>query len=396
MTSYAIVISGPSGTYDITNRTLSASWSRSIGESSSSLDLSCKNIQLNHCMDNVTLTINGELVFSGTIKAQSDEYVELSMKRTQFKCVDDTDKLQRLLVAETFENQTAKQILTAIRNKYATWLDISNVRDIGGTIESLTINYETFASVIEKLAELTGAYWNLSANNELSFFLDNDGNADFDFNPARILEGSFSLEQTAADIANRVWIIGAKQASPNTIEQTFIGDGNNQFYSLAYVPNYPNVFENNVSKTIEVDKGTNADTDYIYNKKEKVLKRVAGNLPNGLTLRIQYRPTVQVIDYFEDPTSVAINGLYEKAIRDKKITDKAAARKRGRAELKRIKDVIRFAKWNTRSWQVNPGQLTKLTMPLFNVNSFWRINAIDVDLSPEDVIASISAEEVDA
>lgn len=393
MTMYSIVISGASGTYDITDRTLSASWSRSLGESSATLDLSCINIEQNYCMDSVTLTVDGVLCFNGVVKSQSDEYDE-TIKRTKFQCLDSTDKLQRLLVAETFTEKTAQQIIESIRNKYAPWLDLSNVRDIGGEIESLTINYETFASVIEKLAELTGAYWNVSANEELSFFLDSDGLMDINFTPDRILQGSFSLDSTAVDIVNRIWVIGAKQASPQNIEQTFVGDGNNQFYSLAYVPNYPTVKENGVTKTIAVDNGTNDDTDYVYNKKEKVLKRVAGNLPNGVTLRIEYRPTVQVIDYFEDPTSVATFGLYEKAIRDKKITDKAAARKRGRAELKRVKDVIRFAKWNTRTWQMNVGQLTRVVMPLFDIDSYWRINSIDIDLSPEDVIASISAEEV--
>jgi hypothetical protein len=114
-----------------------------------------------------------------------------------------------------------------------------------------------------------------------------------------------------------------------------------------------------------------------------------------VTLRVEYNPTVQVIDYFEDPASVAGYGLYEKAVIDKKITDKMAARKRGRAELKRKKDIIRSASWSTRQWQVNPGQLTKVTLPVMDVNSYWRIESINVNFTPDDIIADISAEEVD-
>jgi hypothetical protein len=394
MTSYSIVVNGPLGTYDITDRTMSASWSRSLGESSATLDLQCKNILENHCMDAITLTVNGAICFSGIIKSQSDDY-DQTMKRTNLKCVDNTDKLQRLLVAETFTEQTAKEIITSLRNKYASWLGVTNVEDIGGDIETLTLNYETFASAVEKLSELTGAYWNIDALDRLSFFLDDAGPAPINYTPSRVLEGSFSVDSTALDLSNRVWIIGAKQASPTFIEQSFVGDNNNQFYSLAYVPNYPEVWENNVSKTIEIDKGDTATSDYIYNKKEKVLKRVAGNLPNGVSLKIRYRPTIQVIDYFEDPSSVAMYGLYEKAIRDKKITDKAAARKRGRAELKKKKKIIRNAKFSTRDWQVSPGQLTRLTLPMFSIDSLWRIQSIDVDFSPEDILASISVEEVE-
>lgn len=394
MTSYTVTATGPTGPVDITPNVLSATWSRSLGEASASLDLSCKNLIGNLCMHAITLEVDGTLYFSGTIKTQSESY-DYPMKRIQLKCVDNTDRLQRLLVAEVFENQTAKEIITEVRNKYAPWLGITNVRDVGGEIELLTFNYESFASVIEKLAEITGAYWNIDAYNRLSFFLENDGFTSFDFTPARIFEGSFSLDTSATDLCNRVWVIGTKQASPNTIEQTFIGDGNNQYYSIAYVPNYPQVFENGVSKTIAIDKEGTPTTNYVYNKKEKVLKRVAGNLPSGVTLRIVYKPTVQVIDYFEDPASVAGYGLYEKAIIDKKITDKMAARKRGRSELRRVKDIIRSGSFGTRSWTVGPGQLTRIVLPVFDINSYWRIEAIDVQFTPDDIQADIKAEEVD-
>ena len=394
MTSYTVTATGPTGSVDITPNVLSATWSRSLGEASASLDLSCKNLIGNLCMHAITLEVDGTLYFSGTIKTQSESY-DYPMKRIQLKCVDNTDRLQRLLVAEVFENQTAKEIITEVRNKYAPWLGITNVRDVGGDVELLTFNYEPFINVISKLSEMTGAHWNIDAYNRLSFFLDNDGFTDFDFTPNRILEGSFNLDANATDLCNRIWIIGAKQASPNTIEQTFTGDGNNQYYSIAYEPNYPSVTENGVAKTIAIDKEGTPTTNYVYNKKEKVLKRVAGNLPNGTVLKITYRPTVQVIDYFEDPASVAAYGLYEKAVIDKKITDKMAARKRGRAELKRKKDIIRSAGWNTRSWRVNPGQLTRVVMPAFGINSFWRIESINVEFTPEDIVADISAEEVD-
>lgn len=394
MTAYQVTVTGPSGSVDITPNVLSASWSRSLGDASASLDLACKNITDNLSMYAITLEVDGVLYFSGTVKSQSESY-DQTMKRVDLKCIDNTDRLQRLLVAEVFENQTAKEIITEARNKYAPWLGVTNVDDIGGDVELLTFNYEPFINVISKLSEMTGAHWNIDAYNRLSFFLDNDGFTSFDFTPNRILEGSFNLDANATDLCNRIWIIGAKQASPNTIEQTFTGDGNNQFYSIAYEPNYPSVTENGVAKTIAIDKEGTPTTNYVYNKKEKVLKRVAGNLPNGTVLKITYRPTVQVIDYFEDPASVAAYGLYEKAVIDKKITDKMAARKRGRAELKRKKDIIRSAGWNTRSWRVNPGQLTRVVMPAFGINSFWRIESINVEFTPEDIVADISAEEVD-
>jgi len=229
----------------------------------------------------------------------------------------------------------------------------------------------------------------------MTFFQETEGFASVDFTPDRILMNSFSLDYSAVELVNRVWVIGARQSSPTAIEQTFVGDGNNQFFLLAYVPNYPKVYENGVQKTISLSKDEAPTTNYVYNKAEKVLKRVAGKLPSGTALRIEYQPTVQVIDYFEDTSSVARYGRYEKVIRDRKITDKMAARKRGRSELKRVKDVIRYAKFSSRTWQVSPGEVTRVIMPLFVINANFRINNIDVSFSPEDIIASVDCEEVD-
>jgi hypothetical protein len=392
--SYVVQITTITETINITANVLSADWSRALGESSATLDLECKNLFDTYCMDTITLSVDGVLCFSGIIKNQSDSY-DQTMKLTSLNCVDQTDKLQRIIVTEAFENQTAREIIIAIRNKYAPWLGVTKVEEVSGQIEQIAFNYETFSSILEKLAEITGAYWNVDAYDRLSFFLELDGYATIDYTPERIVQNSFGLESTAMDLCNRIWIIGAKQASPNVIEQNFTGDGLNQFYSIAYDPNYPEVFENGVSKTIELDDGDEASSDYVYNKKQKVLKRVTGNLPPFTTLKLRYNPTVQVIDYFEDSNSVATYGLYEKAVVDQKITDKLAARSRARAELKRVRNIIRKANFNSRSWQVSVGEVTRVIMPKFNVNSYWRIMQIDVNFSPEDIMASFNIEEVD-
>lgn len=394
MTSYTVTVNGPSGSTNITNKITSATWSRSLGDAASTLDLDCLNLTANYSMQQITLSVDGQMCFSGTIKSQSDSYDQM-VKKSSLKAIDDTDKLQRIIVAETFQNLSAKQMIAALQSKYAPWILLEHVDDIGSAIDLLSFNFETFASAVDKLSEITGAHWNLDADNKLHFFLDNTSIANFAFTPSRIIDGSFSLEESATELANRVWIIGAKQASNQTITQTYVGANNNQYFSLAYVPNYPSVTENGVNKTIAVEKDDSNSKDYTYNKKEKVLKRKAGNLPTGVILQITYQPTVQVIDYFEDTQSIASYGLYEKAIRDKKITDKLAARSRGRAELKRVRKISRYAKWNSRSWRVQPGQLAKIQLSAYNIDSYWRITSIDVDFSAEDIIANLSATEVE-
>lgn len=393
MTNYSVVLSGPAGTYNITGKTRSSRLSRSLGSESATLDLDCFNLTNNHAMDAVTLTVDGVVRFRGRVKSQSDSQ-DQTVKRSSLRCVDDTDKLQRKLVAQVYQNLTVKQVITSMRASYAPWLDVTLVQDIGGPIELVRFEYDTLADAIGKLAELTGAYWYLDVDNKLHFFADSDGVASIKYDATKnIRANTFTLDTTADDLANRVWIVGAKSASATYTEQYWTGDGNNSVFTLAYEPNYPEVYEGGIAKTIEVDKGGVSDKDYTYDKKNKVLKRTAGALPVNVQLRFRYRPTVQVIDYFEDPGSVATYGLYEKAIRDKKIADKAAARKRGRAALKRTKALRRIASWETRDWQVAPGQLIDVSAPPDFVTK-CRVTTATVDFRSGDILASIEAEEV--
>lgn len=394
MSQYSIVVSGPLGTFDITSKTLSVQLNRSLGEASTTLDLNVKNLINVHVMDDVILTVDGVIRFKGTVKSQSNEKIG-NIKLSKLSCVDNTDKLQRRIVAEVYENKTAKQIILDLTSKYANWVLTNNVQDIGSSIELIRFDYDTLSGAIQKIAELVGAYWNLDENNYLHFFLDNDGQSSINYDATtNIIVESFSLKITAMELSNRVWILGAKAAAASYVEQNWIGDDVTQVFSLAYEPNYPEVYEGGVLKTIEVEKGETSSKDFVYNKKEKALKRIAGPLTAGVSLRFKYRPTVQVIDYFEDPGSVATYGLYEKAIRDRKITDKTSARKRGRSALKNTKSIKRIVSFDTRAWQVSPGQLTSIYVPSFEFNSQCRINSISISFTPADIVASIEAEEV--
>lgn len=396
MTAYSIVLYGTVGTYDITARTRAANLDRALGEAAATLELDCFDILENHVMDNVTLTVDGTIRFKGVVKEQDDSKSD-TQRTTRMRCVDNTDRLHRRLVAAVYENQTAKQILLDLIAQFAPWVNTSLVNDIGGTIETMRFDYNTLGEAIQKLADIVGAYWYLDHEDKLHFFASYDVMSATNFDatlPGSILRNSFQLRTTAIDLANRVWIIGARSAAATYTEQYWTGDGNNAVWSLAYEPNYPEVYEDGVSKTIEVDKGVGSTKDYTYDKKNRVLKRTAGPLPAGVTLRFRYRPTVQIIDFFEDTGSVATYGLYEKAIRDKKITDRAAARKRGRAALKRTKGLIRLPSWQSRTWTLNPGELTSVTVPSIGFSAQCRIDRVSVTFATQEIIASYEAQEV--
>lgn len=394
MTTYSIVISGVTGTYDITPKTRAARLERSLGESSATLDLDCHDLTDNHCMDSIVLTVDGVVRFAGTVKSQTDKK-DGTLKVSELQCVDNTDKLQRRIVAQVYEGKTAKQMIEGMIATYASWVSTAAVQDIGGAVESVVFNYDTVSTAIQKVADLVGAYWYLDANDGLHFFQDFDTDTTVVYDAtSNILRDSFDLQTSAMDLVNRVWVIGAKTSSQTFIEQSWTGDGQNAIFSTAYEQNYPEVYEAGEKKTIETEKGSESDKDYTYNKKDKVLKRTAGNLPSGVQLRFKYRPTVQVIDYFEDPGSIAVYGLYEKAIRDKKLTTREAARKRGRAELKKYKTFQRLPAWSSRTWKANVGDLVMVNVPSFEFAAKCRIERISVSFTPRDIVATFDGVEV--
>lgn len=394
MTTYALILSNGLGSTDITDKVRRASWSRTIDESASTLDLECIGITTDYTMDTISLTVDGVLRFTGVVKEQTMGGNE-DLLFTKLKCIDSTDRLQRKIVSKVYSDKTAKEIIVDLVASYATWINTSHVDDIGVRLETISFNYVTFATALQNIADTVGAYWFLDSNNKLHFFQEYDEITSKSFaSGSNIIKNSFELKTSAKQLTNRVWVIGAKTSSPNYINQYFTGDASNDIFSLAYVPNYPDVFENGAEKTIEVDKGEPYSTDYVYQKKEKVLKRVGGNLPTGVQLRIRYRPTVQVIDYFENQASVNTFGLYEKVIRDKKITDKAAARQRGRTELGRLKGLIRYVSFTTRDWDVAAGQVVKVNVPQFGYVSMSRILSVGIDFEQGNIVAHIDLQEV--
>ena len=395
MTTYNITLSGLSGTFQISGKTQSMQLSKSLGDSSATLDLDCINLTAVHVMDSITLTVDGTVRFTGVVKHQSDSRDGLT-KVSKLTCVDNTDKLQRYLIATTYTSQTAKQIITSVFSTYASWVNTSLVKDVGGTISTISFDYDNLATVVQKLADIAGAYWYIDASNYLHFFSDNDGLSSINYTAtSNMLAESVTIDYEALELANRVYVIGAKDSSSSTITNYFTGDGNNSIWITSNIVNSPTITEGGVSKTISVDTGGTPTTNYVYNKQDQTLKRVAGPLGASVQLAITYYPTVQIIDYFEDSASVKKYGIYATALRDQKIKTKDAARKRGREYLKTSATITKRLQWDTRSWLVEPGQQTTVTVSSLGISSRkYRIETVDVSFTPSDISASITATEV--
>jgi hypothetical protein len=395
-----------SSNIDVTSRTQTVSINEKI-DGMSALTATLKNLDETHEFDDITVTYGGSTVFKGVITSQSDELRGggALYRYSTWQAADFSLKFERRVVNRVYDNVNVEAIIADLLVKYPCGITSNNVQTTNKLIDHIAFQYEPLLGCIKKLADITGWRWYVDANKDLHFFETDEGTAATVFSTTttgghvrNILHDTLTVDtEVDARTANSVWVVGAKTAAPNYIDQYWTGDGNNSVFTTAFVPNYPEVYENGVAKTIEVDKGGTSSKNYVYDKKNRVLIRNAGVLPSGVILRFKYRPTVQIIDYFADSASIAKYGIYEKAIRDKTITEKSAARSRGRAELKRRTSARRTLKFDTRDLTAVSGKKYRVVIPELAIDSYWLCIGIATSISAPDtvnVMKTVELEEV--
>lgn len=390
-------------TLDVSPRVLGVSIADKIDDIST-FSASIKHLERTHALDDIAITYNGQTLFVGIIEEQADELIGGSplVRFSEWKGSDFALKMQNRLVNRIYENQTIEAIIADLFTRYPCGITTNNVRPTYKTVESIDFPYVPLIECVNQLAEIAGWRWYVDTDGDLHFFDTDEGlDPSITFTtvgPTRnIRKDSIKLNTQINDrTANRVWVIGARQASPNYVNQYWTGDGQNNLFSLSYTPNYPEVKENGDSKTIELDKGTGSSKDYVYDKKNKVLRRVAGPLPAGVSLHLRYRPTTQIIDYFEDSASIATYGIYEKAIKDKRIVERMAARARGRAELKRRSDAVQTLSFETRELGVQRGRRYRVVIPELQIDREFLCTGVTTKISAPDTVNISKTVEMEA
>lgn len=311
------------------------------------------------------------------------------------ECVDAVIRMQRRLVARTYQGVRADAILLDLLSRYMPEVT-PEIAPIGAELD-ITFNYVTLYEAITRVTEAVGAYWYLTPDDHLRAFVgyyDPPG-AIPEYNPNNILADSFEDELATSEFANRVWVLGSKQASIGFKNQVFSGSSN--VYQLGYEPNYTEIRINGGPlRKVHLKENAQAGTEFVVDKKRKLVEPLIA-LAASDSVEIRYRPTIEVVDYFEDVGSVQTYGLYEMAIKDRTITDKTAARQRGRTALRRSSMQRPTFRWQTdQLWHVYPGQRCALVYPQWSINQVCRITDVDAQFQwlghRWNVVASITAE----
>lgn len=388
-------------TYDITDSTLSLDITRSLAVESTKVRITAKGVFNTHVLNIVTIKVNGDQIFKGFVVSQSDEQQGLeSFKITTFECVDFSWLFNWRVVNESISDKTVDTALKDILAKYIPEATADNVDFCSTSISDLRVPYTPVSNVIKDFLDLVpGWEFYLDGNNDAHFFYRYETEGP-ELNRTNTKIETLNVTYNKQAAVNRIWIIGAKQAAANFIEQYYAGDGQQRYFSLAYEPNDMEIFVGGTLKSSKPVENDDGQQDFLIDKKNKVFF-IPDNIqvPFPGEIKAKYRPTIQFIDYFENAAE-AKKLLIEKAIKNKDITDRLEARRYGRAEVMRRSRNIRTGSLVT-SAAVDIGQKVYLniTTPPWNVQGYFLVTSLSYVISLEQLFSgriekSIELEEI--
>ncbi|MCG8482343.1 MAG: hypothetical protein MJA31_03465, partial [Clostridia bacterium] len=287
-------------------------------------------------------------------------------------------------------------IIKDIVNQAASEFTTNHVKECNNIIQLLRLRYETVFDSLNKIIDyLTDWYIYVDQDKDIHFFQHYEEVGTVFDESTNIIVDTAKIDYETEELTNRVWILGAKQASSNYEEEYFVGDGKSKIYKIAYEPNDTEAFVNDNPVNINIKSKDDGQQDFLIDKKEKVIYRPDYKSPidNGVTIKFKYKPTIEIVDFFEAPNSINNYGLYERVIKNKDITDKLEARKYGRAALKRTSEIKRLLCFSTRE-EIKIGQKVNVRMPLWDIDSEWLVTSVQTSITPSDVIHSAELKEV--
>jgi hypothetical protein len=409
--SWNIKIYNPSTatTTDITNQVIEIQANEKLDAESNSISLTCKDIMSVQKFKEITISKNGVKRFAGTIMNQSDE--DKGFKVTSLICVDWSFIFTHRTIAEDYQKDDALQgkpklILQDMLSKGAGEITTINMGAPSTIIDELEFPYKQLMESIQKVMDyVPDWHWYVDPDKDFHLFkkYEKDGvtfgadkNGQYNF---RI--DSLKVDYLGEQQANRVWIIGAKIAKPNYIDVYHTGDGKQRYFDLPYEPNYTEIYLDGVLKNSKIEKNDDGLQDFLINKKEKVFY-----IPDYVTtpftgeIRVHFRPTGQVIDYFENPSHIDDYGLYEKVVKNKDITDKLSARQYGKAMIKRKSTDKRLVSLSTTE-DVKVGERCPIDINYshpekgtWNIQGDFVVISVSTNITAKHEVRSVQLEEI--
>lgn len=385
-------------TYDISSRTLELNINEALDSDVTTFTITAKGIYNVHLFSRVTIKRNGVTYLTGIVLNQTDnDGGVVDHKITTFECEDWGHLLTKRIVAKTYTDMFPSLIISDILDRHLPEYTYTNLQLCPILLERMKFDYVSAKEAIENVFDQLDDTWHwfLDKNKDFHMFhiYESDGTT---FTKNNISLNTLRVEYTGQEHINKVWIVGRKQASSAFIEQYFTGDGTQRYFSLAYEPNFTEIYVNGVLKDSSLEANDDGTRDFLINKNEKVFYTPGYKSAFTGTIKAKYKPTKQFIDYYENNTDKATYGLMEKAVKSQDITDKLEARRYGQAEVKKKSQIKRKVSFQSRASGISLGQRCRVNIAstYWNVSGWFLITRVKKNISAEDEIIQFELEEI--
>ncbi len=296
------------------------------------------------------------------------QYVSVSL-------VDNHELADRRLVAETYESDTAGDIVTGIITNYLAAEGITaGTIQTGITIQKAVFNYIPASRCLDEICTLTGFQWRINADKSLDFF----DRATYTGTALTASSGAMRLrvKRDKRSYRNRQYVrAGYEIATAET--RNYVGDGNTQVFNFPLpLAAEPTITLGAAAQTVGI-RGLETGHDWYWQKSDKTVSQDIGSAAPGAGVVVAvtgqgYIPIMVVADSPEQiEARKAISGgtgLYENLENRSEIDTDDAALEYSSGLLRKyaaIQKAVMFDHYTA----YEPGQLVTVTLAAHGISA---------------------------
>lgn len=332
--------------------------------------------------DTIELYEDTVKIFAGIVVERAERVDGGILIGWNFTVKDYTHTLDKLLVAKTYENMTASDIVDDIITNYTDGtFTTTNVVATSPTIETIKFNYEPVSRCLALLADQIGWDWYVDYTKDVHFFYAEsatpvltltDTSGGFEWK-------SLEVDRNILELTNSVIVRGGEYKSAiaeGDARDVFKGDGTQTMFPLGYKYADITVKVASTLQDVGIDNITDpATVDVLYNFAEKFIRFTTAPT-SGDTIKVYGNAYIPVIAKVRDGVSISTYGEYQNVVIDKNITSVEEAQRVGKAKLLEWSDGKYEGTFKTRTTGLKTGQMVTIDSTMRGLTGTFKINHI--------------------
>lgn len=330
----------------------------------------------------VELYEDSTLIFAGILVERRESIHGGLVTGWEYKAKDYTHTLDKTLVAKSYEDKTAGEIVADLITNYTDGtFTATGIAPSSPSIETVRFNYEPVSRCLAILADQIGWDWYVDYAKDIHFF---DAQVSTPTLTLTDTSGGFEwsslvVDRNILELTNSVIVRGGEYKSDiaeSDARDVFKGDGTQTMFPLGYKYADIVVEVNDVAQDVGADNLTDPLTvDVLYNFMEKFI-RFNTAPTSGYVIKVYGKAYIPVIAKVRDGDSIATYGEYQNIVIDRQITSVEEAQRVGRAKLLEWSEGKYEGTFRTRTTGLKTGDMVTINSTLRGISGTFKINHI--------------------